>query len=168
MFQDEAGFGRIFLPRSCWTPNKKRPQVPAHHIREMRYAFGAVAPHTGEHFFLVMPRCDTACMSRFLIELAAYYPDNYIVLLCDNAVWHKAKSLVIPDNIMILHIPPYTPEMNPIEQIWSQLRRDGFVNRVFKTLEHVVQQLCESIRRLTNSQVSSITHRAWLERPYLD
>ena len=167
MFADEAGFGRIFLPRHCWTASKHRPQVPAHHIREMRYAFGAVAPHSGDNFFLVMPRSDTACMSVFLRELSLAYPDKYIVLMCDNAVWHRAKSLSVPDNIMILFIPPYTPEMNPLEQVWAYLRLHGFVNRVFQTLERVVDQLCDQICALTESQVRSITHREWLFKPGL-
>ncbi len=168
MFQDEAGFGRIFLPRNCWAPAKMRPQVPAHHIREMRYALGAVAPQTGAKFFLVMPRCDTACMSRFLKELADYFPDKYIVLLCDNAIWHRAKTLVTPENIMILHIPPYTPEMNPIEQVWGYMRREGFVNRVFQTLEHVIDQLCQTINNLAEKRLRSITHREWLYKTILD
>lgn len=162
MFEDEAGFGRISIPRHCWTPCKERPLVPAHHIREMRYAFGAVSPHDGEHFFLVMPRSDTTCMNRFLKALSDAYPDNYIVLICDNAVWHRSRSIIVPNNIMILHIPPYTPEMNPIEQIWAELRRQGFVNRVFQTLDLVVDQLCETICGLTPEKVKSTTHRDWL------
>lgn len=166
MFEDEAGFGRIFLPRHCWTPCK-RPLVPAHHIREMRYAYGAVSPHSGEHFFLVMPRSDTACMNRFLEELSKAYPENYIVLICDNAVWHRSKSMVVPSNIIMLHIPPYTPEMNPIEQIWAELRRQGFVNQVFQTLELVVDRLCQTIQALTREKVKSITHRDWIFKPGL-
>lgn len=164
MFADEAGFGRIFLPRHCWTGSKQRPLVPAHHIREMRYAFGAVAPQTGDNFFLVMPRSDTTCMTIFLRELSLAYPDKYIALICDNAVWHHSKSLEIPDNIMMLFIPPYTPEMNPIEQIWAYLRLHGFVNRVFQTLESVVDELCLQIQALTESQVRTTTHRGWLFR----
>lgn len=162
MFQDEAGFGRIFKPGACWAPRGMRPQVPAHHIREMRYAYGAVCPATGDHFFLELPYCKTDCMNIFLSELASYYSDKYIVLICDNAVWHKSKFLVVPDNIMILHIPPYTPEMNPIEQVWAEIRRRGFVNKVFATLDQVVDQLCDVIKSLKNSEIKSITHRDWI------
>jgi putative transposase len=70
MFQDEAGFGRINKPKRCWCSKKARPSVPCHHIREYRYAYGAVEPVTGEHFFLVLPRCDTICMNVFLNELS--------------------------------------------------------------------------------------------------
>ena len=146
MFEDEAGFGRIFKPGACWARRGVRPEVPAHHIREMRYAYGAVSPETGAHFFLILPYCKTDCMTLFLSKLSEAYPDKYIILICDNAVWHKSKGLFIPENIEMTNIPPYTPEMNPIEQIWAEFRRRGFVNRAFATLEKVVDRLCEVIQ----------------------
>lgn len=66
MFEDEAGFGRINKPKRCWCPKGQRPSVPCHHIREYRYAFGAVEPLSGESFFLTMPNCDTECTNIFL------------------------------------------------------------------------------------------------------
>ena len=117
MFQDEAGFGRINKPKRCWCHKKHRPSVPCHHIREYYYAFGAVEPMTGDHFFLVLPYCDTIHMNYFLEELSKTYPKDQILLVCDGAAWHKSKGLIVPDNIKLLFIPPYTPEMNPIEQI---------------------------------------------------
>ena len=168
MFQDEAGFGRINKPKRCWCSKKTRPSVPCHHIREYRYAYGAVEPVTGENFFLVLPRCDTICMNVFLNELSKAYPEDQILLVCDGASWHKSKGLKIPDNTTLLHIPPYTPEMNPIEQIWKQLRAMGFKNEVFKTLNHVVERLCETICCLSNDLVKSITCRRWIECCYLN
>lgn len=161
MYQDEAGFGRIGTPHYCWT-GSDRPHIPCHHIREYRYAYGAVSPKDGKHFFLVLPRSDTACMNYFLKELSATYPDDYILLICDNAVWHRSKALEVPDNIKILFIPPYTPEMNPIEQVWAKIREIGFNNRIFKTLDDVMDQLCETIRNLKNEAIKSICHRDWM------
>ena len=79
--------------------------------------YGAVEPLTGEHFFLIMPYCNTDCMNVFLMELSGAYPRDKIILVCDGAAWHKSKGLEIPDNIELIFIPPYTPEMSPIEQI---------------------------------------------------
>ena len=127
MFEDEAGFGRINKPKRCWCPKGQRPSVPCHHIREYRYAFGAVEPLSGESFFLTMPNCDTECTNIFLEKLSEQYPDDIILLVCDGAAWHKSKALRCPENIQLLSIPPYTPEMNPIEQIWKQIRSMGFI-----------------------------------------
>ena len=162
MFEDEAGFGRINKPKRCWCAKGVRPVVPCHHIREYRYAFGAVEPITGESFFLVMPSCDTTCTNVFLRELSKTYTDDTILLVCDGAAWHKSKTLVVPSNIKLLHIPPYTPEMNPIEQIWKQLRAMGFRNEIFQTLKDVVSRLCDTIRQLTADMVRSITARDWI------
>lgn len=162
MFQDEAGFGRINKPKYCWCGDGIRPEVPCHHIREYRYAYGAVEPLTGDSFFLVMPYCNTACMNVFLGELSKQYADDDIVLVCDGAPWHKSSAMVTPENITIVNIPPYTPEMNPIEQIWRELRTQGFKNEVFQTLEKVVDRLCQTINNLTAETISSITLRSWI------
>ena len=85
LFQDEAGFGRINKPKYCWCKKGMRPSVPCHHIREYRYAYGAVETRTGDGFFLVLPYCDTTCMNVFLHEMAKTYPDDELLLVCNEA-----------------------------------------------------------------------------------
>lgn len=162
MFQDEAGFGRINKPKYCWCNRGIRPTVPCHHIREFRYAFGAVEPQTGESFFLILPYCNTDCMNIFLHELSEAYADDYILLVADGAAWHKAKGLSIPANIEMIPLPPYTPELNPIEQIWKELRKRGFRNELFQTLDKVVDRLCDIICALSAESIKSITGRQWI------
>lgn len=162
MFEDEAGFGRINKPKYCWCVKGVRPSVPCHHIREFRYAYGAVEPKTGEGFFLVLPYCNTDCMNVFLKELSAAYPNDFILLCADNAAWHKAKGLQIPANIMVFPLLPYTPELNPIEQIWKEIRKRGFKNEIFQTLDKVVDRLCDTICSLSKETVKSITGRNWI------
>ena len=162
MFQDEAGFGCINKPKNCWCKKGIRPSVPCHHIREYRYVYGAVEPKTGESCFLIMPSCDTDCMNAFLKHLSNSYPNDQILLVCDGAAWHKSKSMIIPKNIHIIFIPPYTPEMNPIEQIWRELRTQGFKNEVFPSLAKVVDRLCDTICDLSPETIMSITGRDWI------
>jgi putative transposase len=162
MFQDEASFGRINNPKYCWCELGIRPVVPCHHIREYRYVFGSVEPLTGENFFLIMPFCNTICMNVFLEKLSEKYVEDTIILICDGASWHKSKALVVPENIIILHIPPYTPEMNLIEQIWKEFRQVGFRNEIFKSLADVENRLCDVVQNLSNFTVKSITLRDWI------
>jgi putative transposase len=162
MFEDEAGFGRINKPKYCWCPKGIRPTVPCQHIREYRYAYGAAEPLTGESFFLVLPYSNTVCMNLFLDELSKKYSKDRIVLVCDRAAWHRANALVVPENIRLILLPPATPEMNPVEQIWAWLRRRGFRNEIFSTLDKVVIRLCDTICSLSNSTVKSITGRKWI------
>ena len=95
-------------------------------------------------------------------NLSDEYKDDVILLCCDGAAWHKSGALEIPKNIELFHIPPYTPEMNPIEQIWKEIRKRGFCNEVFASLAKVMDRLCDTICSLTNQTVSSITGRDWI------
>ncbi|CGF58618.1 transposase family protein [Streptococcus pneumoniae] len=131
MYQDEAGFGRISKLGSCWSPIGVGPHVHSHYIREFRYCYGAVDAYTGESFFLRAGGCNTEWMNVFLEELSQAYPDDYFLLVMDNAIWHKSSILKIPTNIGFAFIPPYTPEMNPIEQVWKEIRKRGFKNKAF-------------------------------------
>ena len=162
MFQDEAGFGRINKPKYCWCPKGVRPSVPCHHIREYRYAYGAVEPYTGESTFLVLPYSNTVCMNIFLKELSNAYSQDTILLACDGAAWHKSKGLEVPENIELFYIPPGTPEMNPIEQIWKEIRKLGFRNETFKSLNDVVDRLCDTINSLSKDTIKSVTGRQWI------
>ncbi|WP_264370837.1 IS630 family transposase [Streptococcus pneumoniae] len=116
MYQDEAGFGRISKLGSCWSPIGVGPHVHSHYIREFRYYYGAVDAYTGESFFLRAGGCNTEWMNAFLEELSQAYPDDYFLLVMDNAIWHKSSVLKIPTNIGFAFIPPYTPEMNPLNK----------------------------------------------------
>ena len=90
-------------------------------------------------------------MNVFIQKLSTEFPDDYILLVVDGAAWHKSKSLNIPQNIEIFSLPPYTPEMNPIEQIWKEIRKCGFRNEVFSSLKKVINLLCDTICSLTTS-----------------
>lgn len=79
----------------------------------------------------------------------------------DNAVWHKSQTLNIPENIEFTFIPPYTPEMNPIEQVWAEIRKRGFKNKIFRSLNEVIDKLQEVIQNLSPSQLKSTVRRDW-------
>jgi len=98
----------------------------------------------------------------FLRELSTAYSDDDILLALDGASWHKAKGLQIPENIELVFLPPYTPEMNPIEQIWTEIRKRGFRNEIFASLEKVIDRLCQTIASLSTATITSITGRMWI------
>ena len=162
MYQDEAGFGRINKPKQCWAPAGIRPSVPCLHVREYRYAYGAIEPLTGESFFAMLPYSDTVCMNVFLEKLSEKFPDDLILLVCDKVPWHTTSKLSIPDNIKLFFLPPATPEMNPIEQIWKEIRSRGFRNEIFHTLEKVVDRLEYTVKSLTKETIMSISQRSYM------
>lgn len=162
MFWDEASFGRITSPARAWAPQGIRPVVKCQQVREYVNLYGAVCPETGESFFSILPFCNTECVNAFLKELSERFPDDYIILIGDNASWHKSEQMKLPENIELLFIPPRTPEMNPIEQVWEAIREDGFKNRFFQTLDEVENKIFEVVGQLTKEIISRLTFRSWL------
>ena len=164
MFQDEARFGRINDSRRCWAPPAIRPSVAVQIVREYTYLFGAVSPHDGCLDSLVLPEVNSETMSIFLAEVAQRHAKEQIVMVLDGAGWHRAGDLQVPPNVQLLPLPPYSPQLNPMEHIWDEIREKGFPNLVFNSLEAVEDRLVESVLALENDAipVSSITGFDWI------
>ena len=162
MFMDESIFGRITNIRSCWCPIGIRPTVMSLKIREYIYAYGAVDPINGDSSFIVAGGCNIQWTNLFLDKLSKEFHNDYILLCGDRASWHTSENINIPDNIEFFFIPPATPEMNPIEQIWGEIKEKDFDNRFFKTIKKVIEQLCLSVNKLDIEIVKSITARDWI------
>jgi len=167
MFQDEAGFGRISDPANCWAPPKSRPVVPFQRIRQYKTVYGAVSPIDGDSLFMILEKSNSENMGVFLKALAERFPDHLILLCLDRASWHTSGKLAVPSNITLFHIPPRTPEMNPIEIVWREIRKLGFKNKVFTSIEAVVQKFNEVVSQdVTNEKISSLTLWPWVEKLY--
>ena len=144
MFADEARFGRINRPRPCWAPKGVRPGVAAQLIREYTYLYGAVCPKDGTCVYLIMPASDTECFQIFLDTLAKKYARQHILLFLDGAPNHHSDALVIPVNITLHFLPPYSPELNPQENLWDEIREKIFKNYALKSMDHVYTKLEEA------------------------
>lgn len=164
MFQDEARFGRINEPKRCWAQKGIRPIVGAQIVREYTYAFGAVCPFDGRSDFLILPNMDSNNLSIFLQEVSLRHREEDILMFMDGAACHKSQTLEVPKNIRIQIIPPYSPELNPTENIWDEMREKFFKNTVFDSMEAVEEQLTEACCYFENTQdkVQSITGFNWI------
>jgi hypothetical protein len=120
------------------------------------WLYGAVEPASGEHFFLQFSQVDSGCYQLFLDQFSKAYPDSLNILQVDNGAFHKAKSLLIPDNIILLFQPPYSPELNPIERLWQHLKKDLRWG-LFKGLPHLQTKVDKLIAELTDETVASLT-----------
>jgi len=164
MFQDEARFGRIAEGKRCWCPKPDRPACPTMVCREYTYAYGAVSIADGQWDSLILPKSNTACMQIFLDEIASRYPDDRIVMVLDGAGWHRSSGLVVPVNMKLLPLPPYSPELNPAENIWDELREKHFNNEVFANMDALEDQLFHGLRDLENHPeiTKSISSWPWI------
>jgi transposase len=164
MLQDEARFGRISDVRRCWAPKPLRPICQAMLTHEYTYVYGAVDVCTGAMDSLILPHVNTDCMQLFLNEVSARHPDEYIVMVIDGAGWHRSDGLKAPANIYLLKLPPYAPELNPIEHVWDELREKFFHNRVFNSLDALEDHLTAALKTLEDDQntVGSIVSWPWI------
>lgn len=149
MAQDEGRFGRISRPKRCWAPPKVRPHAPCQVVRESMYVFAAVAPEQGLMSTLVLPSADTAMMNLFLQHVSQTFANFFMIMQVDQAGWHHSKTLIIPENIRLLAQPAYSPEVNPVEHLWEELREKYLHNKVFPSLDPLVELLCEGLNELT-------------------
>jgi hypothetical protein len=131
---------------------------------EYTYAFGAVDICTGELDSLILPHVNTGCMQIFLNEVSARHPSDRIIMVIDGAGWHCSEALKAPDNIYLLKLPPYAPELNPIEHVWDELREKFFHNRVFKSLGALEDHLAEALKSMEENAttVESIVSWPWI------
>jgi hypothetical protein len=152
MAQDEGCFGRISRAKRCWAPPGVRPHAPAQVVREYVYVYTAVAPAQGKMISLILPEASTAMMNLFLEQISQTYSKYFIVMQVDGAGWHHAHDLIIPSNVRLIEQPPYSPEVNPVEPIWDELREKYFHNRVFASLKSLIDVLCQGLNELADDQ----------------
>ncbi len=148
--QDESRFGRIGRPQRCWAPPGIRPHAPAQLIRESVYIFAAVAPVSGELVSLILPEASTAMMNLFLKEVSQTFSQYFLVMQVDGASWHGSHDLVVPSNIRLIQQPPYSPEVNPAEHLWDELRENYLHNRAFASLDDLTEVLCQGLNDLAD------------------
>ena len=164
MFQDEGRFGLLGTSRRCWAPRGTRPLVGARLERKYLYAFSAVSPHDGVLDSLVLPWVSAQTMSLFLAEVAQRHADEFVLIVMDQAGWHLARELVVPGNLRLLFLPPYSPELNPAEHLWEALREDCFANHVFADLNAVECALTKGLCALEADpqRTQSMTGFGWI------
>ena len=119
------------------------------------YVFGAFSPITGEHFVLELPVCNSQVFQIYLDEFSLYKPKVLKILLLDNGAFHNAKLLKIPDNIVLVFIPPYSPELNPSEKVWWKWKRE-FSGKVFKSLDQISKFINKQTLKISNSTIKKL------------
>lgn len=129
------------------------------------YIFGAVCPARDVGAALVMPYANTEAMNLHLIEISKTVEAGaHVVVIIDGAGWHASGDVVVPANISLLPLPPYSPELNAQENIWEFLRGDYLSDCVFDTYQDIVDACCSAWNALVaeTGRIASIATREWL------
>ncbi len=148
-----------------WAERGSRPRAPRDQRYNWAYLFGAVCPARGAGAALVLPHANTDAMNLHLVEISRRVtPGAHAVVTLDGAGWHQTGGrLRLPENVSLLKLPPYSPELNPTENIWQFLRQNKLSNRVFNSYDDIVDACCNAWNDLTKTpdRIRSIATRSW-------
>lgn len=139
-----------------------RPPGVADQRYTFAYIYAAVEAKTDNAFALVLPEVNTTHMQGFLDRFSATIAaDEHVALIMDQAGWHQANDLVIPDNITVLPLPPYSPELNPVERVWEYLKERYLSHRLLNDFDAIVDAACVAWNKLTG-EAGRLTTLTWL------
>jgi transposase len=159
--QDESRFGLLTIRRRRLTARGVQPIGSVQHIFEWFYVYGAVEPTTGDRFFLELPYLNAEMFQLFVDAFAQAFPDSLNLLLLDNSGAHTAHQLTIPENVRLVYLPPYCPELNPIERVWRDLQ-DALAWLQFPTLEVQQDYIATLLRTYEPVTLQSLTSYTYL------
>lgn len=164
-FQDEMRVGQKGTLTRVWAAHGQRATA----TRDLRfgyaYLFGAVCPARDTGAAVVMPVVGVAAMNEHLAEIGrCVRPGAHAVLVLDGAGWHPRAGLAVPDNLSLVFLPPYSPELNPVEELWHELRRRYFANRIIDTVEQLIDVCCDAWNAALAQPgfIKSVTGFSWL------
>lgn len=163
-WQDEARIGQKNKITRRWARRGTRPTAPHDQRTRSAYIFGAICPARGAGAALVLPRCNTAAMTLHLREISqAVAPGAHAIVIVDQAGWHLSNHLAVPGNITLLPLPPKSPELNPVENVWQFMRENWLSNRVFKSYTDILDHCCFAWNNLIDQpwRIMSIGLRDW-------
>ncbi|MBA2575534.1 MAG: IS630 family transposase [Euzebyaceae bacterium] len=166
-FSDEARVGNKGRVCHRWWRRGERPPGVQQLGYLWAYIFTAIRPATGEDVTLVLPTVDTAAMQVFLDHVAASRPaDAHLVMVLDGAGWHVSRDLAVPANITLVILPPYSPELNPVERVWLYLRERFLSLRLLHSTDAIINACCDAWMRLVaeTDRIRSLCSYPWIEK----
>ena len=154
--EDETRYGTIQDTYRRITAPGVKPVAKVDWTYEATYLYGAVEPLTGESCFLELPYLNTTCFQIFIDHLSETFANTLNVVILDNGRFHHAKALKVPDNVILLFLPPYCPELNPIERLWQDIKAKLF-SKTYQTLKQMQENITKILGGYSNTTISNIT-----------
>lgn len=164
-FQDEARFGQQNTTTRLWAERGTRPRAIKQQQFEYAYLFGSVCPARGTGEALVVPWVNKEIMRQHLKQISEKTEaGRHAVIIMDGASWHTKDIAEGFDNVSIIKLPPYSPELNPIEQVWSWIRQHYLANQCFIDYEDIVDKVCSAWNSFLecSDRVTKMCTRAWI------
>ena len=154
-FQDESRFGLFTRNGKSVTAIRVKPICTYQQVFKSTWLSGAFSPITGDHFQLILPHCNADNFQIFLNDFSKENPTELKIMVLDNGKFHKAKKLIIPCNIVLIFLPPYSPELNPAEKMWAKYKR-AFSNKFYDSLNDIEEFINDVVNKTIKKEVMSI------------
>ena len=161
-FEDESRFGLITRNGRSLTSKGVKPVCQYLQSFENLWLFGAFSPVNGEHFLLELPNCNSDNFQIWLNKFSELNPKELKIVVLDNGTFHKAKKLVIPNNIVLVFIPPYCPELNPAEKMWAFFKRN-FINLLCKEMDDISKFISSTVNLLNFQMIKNTCKYEYIE-----
>jgi len=165
-FQDEARFGQQGTLTRQWAPKGSRPSAWRQTQYDYLYVFGAACPQTGQTVGLLAPYLNTDTVNAFFREFEKETdPDVHVVMIWDRAGFHTSHKVMVPENVTLVGLPPYSPQLNPIEKLWQYLRQHYWSNRVYEGYDHLRQAANHAWKKvcLNPTKIRTICRASYIE-----
>ncbi|WP_232310110.1 MULTISPECIES: IS630 family transposase [Francisella] len=163
--QDESRVGQQGSLTRIWAPTGTRPRKVKQGQFISTYIYGAACAKSRDSFGLILPTANTIAMQTYLNQLSNHIAaGRHIALVVDNAGWHTSKQLDIPKNITLIPLPPYSPELNPMEQVWEWMKNNYLSNICFDSYNDILEKLTIAWNHFSSNAelVKSICSRKWM------
>lgn len=151
----------------CLTASGVKPVIPYQHRFETTYFYGSYSSINGDSFVWEVNGVSSLIFERYLKEFSEHNPQEFKIVVIDNSRFHSTKNIEIPDNIYLLRIPPYTPELNPCEQVWQYIK-NRYKNQIFKTMDLLKIWLHKTVASMKKKTIKSITSNYHYLNAFLD
>jgi transposase len=163
-WQDESRVGQQGSLSRVWAAKGTRPRVVRQRQFLNTYIFGACCPDKDKGCALILPECHTGMMQLHLDEISKNVEEGFhAIIIIDRASWHTTEALNIPENISLLPLPPYSPELNPMEQVWQKIKADSLTNTTFENYDDIVEKCAKAWNSFCDEDgnIKQLCSRAW-------
>jgi len=154
--EDESRIGLKTELARVITASGVKPIAPVQWVRQAFYLYGIVEPRTGESFFYEFSHLDSVCFEHFLKLVSEAYPESLNVIQTDNCSAHTASSMTIPENVVLVLQPPHSPELNPIERVWMDIKVD-LKGAIFSNIDELRDAVTEVLSYLSPEWIASLS-----------
>ncbi|OEK09899.1 transposase [Flavivirga aquatica] len=151
----------------CLTAKGVKPIVKYQHAFKNTYLYGSFSPINGDSFVYEIEGRTSEIFHKYLVAFSMYKPEEFKIIIIDNAGFHSMKNFEIPENIKLIRIPPYSPELNASEKIWAYIKQ-FYKNKVFHDLQKLKLWLHTFIKdELNQAIIKSITNNNFFNNTFI-